>query len=313
MTLVCGFFSNFAQRNCAQQRTCMSCGVTNISYKQQSNSAIMHNNIRMKKVLFVNQDITPYVAETELSLMGKMVPQRIQEAGTEIRVFMPRWGNINERRGQLHEVIRLSGLNIQIDDTDHPLIIKVASIPATKMQVYFIDNDEYFTRKGQVVDGNGQMYADNGERAAFFARGVIATIKKLRWSPDVIHCQGWMSALIPIYVKKMYGEELGLDNVKIVVSLFDQPQQEEMNANTKNCIAVGNVTEADTLAKYADQITSRELEKLAIDYADGLIIASENVDNDIISYAEDNGSKMLKHNPDDFTQQYLEFYDSLFE
>ena len=145
-----------------------------------------------KKVLFINQEISPYVPESELSIMGRDLPNKMQEAGYEIRTFMPKWGNINERRGQLHEVIRLSGMNLIIDDTDHPLIIKVASIPQTRLQVYFIDNDDYFMKRLMAEDENGQEYTDNGERAIFFARGVLETVKKLRWVPDIIHCQGWI-------------------------------------------------------------------------------------------------------------------------
>ena len=157
-----------------------------------------------KKVLFINQEITPYVPETEMSIMGRDLPQKAQECGLEIRTFMPKWGNINERRGQLHEVIRLSGMNLIIDDTDHPLIIKVASIPQSRIQVYFIDNDDYFTKRQMTADETGKEYADNGERAIFFARGVLETVKKLRWTPDIIHCQGWMSSVVPFYIKTAY-------------------------------------------------------------------------------------------------------------
>lgn len=265
----------------------------------------------MKKVLFVNQDITPYVAETELSLMGRVAPQKVQEAGCEIRTFMPRWGNINERRGQLHEVIRLSGINIAIDDTDHPLIIKVASIPSTKVQVYFIDNEEFFTRKAQVEDNDGQMFSDNGERAAFFAHGVIATIKKLRWTPDIIHCQGWMSSLVPLYIKNAYAEEMGLDGVKVITSLIDQPGQGTMAANTKDSIAYNDITKDGILAKYSDDITSNELLKIAIDYSDGVIKASENIDETIMQYAQESGVSILDCQDKDFANTYVEFYDKL--
>ena len=174
----------------------------------------------MKKVLFINQEITPYVPDTEMSLMGNLMPQKMQDAGYEIRTFMPKWGTINERRGQLHEVIRLSGMNLIIDDMDHPLIIKVATIPQTRIQVYFIDNEDYFQKRKMTADENGNDYADNGERAIFFARGVLETVKKLRWVPDIIHCQGWMSAVIPFYVKTAYHEEPSFANTKVVTSLF---------------------------------------------------------------------------------------------
>ena len=175
-----------------------------------------------KKVLFINQEIIPYVPESELSLLGKSLPQAIQEKGYEIRTFMPKWGTINERRGQLHEVIRLSRMMLIIDETDHPLIIKVASIPQTRIQVYFIDNDDYFTKRQMETDENGEEYADNGERAVFFARGVLETVKKLRWTPDIIHCQGWMSAIIPLYVKTAYHDEPSFANTKVITSLFSK-------------------------------------------------------------------------------------------
>ena len=143
-----------------------------------------------KKVLFINQEMVPYVPTSEMATMGRNLPQKIQENGFEIRTFMPKWGNINERRGQLHEVIRLSGLNLIIDDTDHPLIIKVASIPVSRLQVYFIDNEDYFQRRRTMTeDESGEEFTDNGERAIFFARGVLETVKKLRWTPDIIQCQ----------------------------------------------------------------------------------------------------------------------------
>ena len=186
-----------------------------------------------KKVLFINQEITPYVPETNMSIMGRDLPQKAQEAGLEIRTFMPKWGNINERRGQLHEVIRLSGMNLIIDDTDHPLIIKVASIPQSRIQVYFIDNDDYFTKRQMTTDEAGEEYADNGERAIFFARGVLETVKKLRWTPDIIHCQGWMSAVVPFYIKKAYHEEPSFANTKIVTSLFSEQLQGYLGSKFK--------------------------------------------------------------------------------
>ena len=149
-----------------------------------------------QKILFINQEITPYVPDSELSLMGKALPQTMQDNGHEIRTFMPKWGTINERRGQLHEVIRLSGMNLIIDDTDHPLIIKVATIVQTRIQVYFIDNDDYFSKRQMTANEQGEDYPDNGERAIFFARGVLETVKKLRWVPDIIHVQGWMGAAV---------------------------------------------------------------------------------------------------------------------
>ena len=264
----------------------------------------------MKRVLFVNQDIVPYVEETELSGMGKKVSQNIQEAGCEIRTFMPRWGNINERRGQLHEVIRLSGLNIPIDDTDHPLIIKVASITGTKVQVYFIDNEEFFSRKGQMIDADGTPYKDNSERIAFFARGVIETIKKLRWTPDIIHCQGQMTHLIPLFMKKAYSKEAGLGDIKIVTSLYGGNITEPFDSNFKRCMLIDDITMAD-LEKYNDTIDSAELAKIAIDNSDGIIKVSEDADANIVDYAKNSDAKFMEHPEDNFAKDYIDFYESL--
>ena len=195
-----------------------------------------------KKILFINQEIAPYVPDTLMSLQGRDIPQAIQEKSHEIRIFMPKWGNINERRGQLHEVQRLSGMNLIIDDTDHPLIIKVASIQSAKIQVYFIDNDDYFSKR----QDEGSDYSDNGERAIFFARGVLETVKKLRWVPDVIHCQGWMSAVVPLYIKTAYRDEPSYTNAKVVTSLYTRSLNQNLGDNFKRCVEFRDAT-ADLL------------------------------------------------------------------
>ena len=173
-----------------------------------------------KKILFIAQEITPYLPESEIATICRNLPQGIQERGREIRTFMPKFGNINERRNQLHEVIRLSGMNLIIDDTDHPLIIKVASIQAARMQVYFIDNEDFFQRKHTVCDENGNEYEDNDDRSIFYVRGVLETVKKLRWQPDVIVCQGWASAVVPFYVKTAYSEEPSFAESKVITALY---------------------------------------------------------------------------------------------
>ena len=160
-----------------------------------------------KRVLFINQEMLPYIEESEIAKIGRNLPQGIQQKGKEIRTFMPRFGCINERRNQLHEVIRLSGMNLIIDDNDHPLIIKVASIQAARMQVYFIDNEEYFQRKFGLKDKAGNFFEDNDERAIFYCRGVLETVKKLGWAPDIIHCHGWMNAFVPLNIKKVFNGE----------------------------------------------------------------------------------------------------------
>ena len=266
----------------------------------------------MKKILFINHKIAPYVSECEMSLMGRRVPQAVQENGSEIRTFMPKWGDINERRGQLHEVQRLSGMNIIIDDTDHPLIIKVASIPQTKIQVYFIDNDEYFFKLKAGQEEKDLTATEVGERAIFFARGVIETMKKLRWSPDIIHCQGWMSYFVPLYIKKAYQDEPSVCNAKIVTSLFDETPSSPFETNMKEKIAFKDIS-ADTLADYPDNFSMDDLYRLAIDNSDGIIAASQNIAPEVIKMAESSKANFLPYTGEDFKEDYLKFYDSLFD
>ena len=263
-----------------------------------------------KKVLFINQEISPYVPESELSAMGRDLPHKMQEAGYEIRTFMPKWGNINERRGQLHEVIRLSGLNVVIDDTDHPLIIKVASIPQTRMQVYFIDNDDYFMKRQMAEDENGNEYTDNGERAIFFARGVLETVKKLRWVPDVIHCQGWMGAIVPLYIKKAYCSEPAFANAKGVTSLFSKVLKHSVGDNFKNSLAFRDI-DGKVLESYKDNFDFMELAKLAMDYSDAVIEAGEEINPALLDYAKSKNIPLLSKPEGDYTEAYSALYDSL--
>ena len=264
-----------------------------------------------KKILFINQEITPYVPDNNLSLMGKELPQAMQERNHEIRTFMPKWGTINERRGQLHEVIRLSGMNLIIYYTDHPLIIKVASIQSARIQVYFIDNDDYFGKRLMAKDEQGEDYPDNGERAIFFARGVLETVKKLRWVPDIIHCQGWMSAVVPLYVKTAYHEEPSFANTKVVTSLFTQSLEKDLGTNFKKCLEFRDA-QAGLLQNYSDNFDFIELGKLAIDYSDGIVQAENLVNGTLLDYAKKKNIPVLDYQQD-FADAYENFYEQLFQ
>ena len=258
-----------------------------------------------KKVLFINQEIIP------LSLLGKNLPQTIQDKGYEIRTFMPKWGIINERRGQLHEVIRLSRMMLIIDETDHPLIIKVASIPQTRIQVYFIDNDDYFTKRQMEADENGVEYTDNGERAVFFARGVLETVKKLRWTPDIIHCQGWMSSIIPLYVKTAYRDEPSFANTKIVTSLFSKELKNELGEGFRNAIDYKEAKK-ELLDNYNKKFDFAELEKLAIDYSDGVVEAGSEVNAELLKYAAEKNLPVLKYpGAENYGDAYDQFYSQV--
>ena len=263
-----------------------------------------------KKVLFINQEVDPYVAETHMSIMGRELPQKMQEAGFEIRTFMPKWGTINERRGQLHEVIRLSGMNLIIDDTDHPLIIKVASIPTTRQQIYFIDNDDYFNRRQMSTDEKGMEYTDNGERAIFFARGVLETVKKLRWQPDVIVCQGWVSAVVPFYIKTAYAEEPSFADSKVICAIYPSELKGSLGHNFKQCVEYREAT-PDKLTEYGDNFDFVELAKMAIDYSDGVIEGESLSDRTLLDYANEKSKPTLAYPGDDFADAYKTFINEV--
>ena len=263
-----------------------------------------------KKILFINQEISPYVPDNSLSLMGKSLPQAIQECSHEIRTFMPKWGTINERRGQLHEVIRLSGMNLIINDTDHPLIIKVATIQSAKIQVYFIDNDDYFGKRLMEKDEQGEDYSDNGERAIFFARGVLETVKKLRWVPDIIHCQGWMSAIVPMYVKTAYHDEPSFAEAKVVTSLFSQKLDNDLGEDFKKCLEFRDANE-EVLNKYKNNFDLQELGKMAIDYSDGIVLAEETVNSELLAYAKEKNVPILNYS-EQVAAECEGFYDQLY-
>ena len=265
-----------------------------------------------RKILYVCQEIMPYLPETELSTLSRRLVQAMQERGNEIRTFMPRYGCINERRNQLHEVIRLSGMNLIIDDNDHQLIIKVASIPSARIQIYFIDNDDFFARKAVITDAEGNEFEDNDERAIFFARGVLETVKKLNWSPNIVHCMGWMSAVVPIYLKKVFNDDPLFRDVKVVVSLCDDRFEQPFNEGFAQKVANEGVKDeklADlTLPSYEN------LYRFVIDYADGIVVASENANPALVEYARQSGKPVMefeKKEEAEMFDNYNRFYEEL--
>ncbi|MEI6885396.1 MAG: glycogen/starch synthase [Bacteroidota bacterium] len=262
------------------------------------------------KVLFVTQEITPYLKDSHMGMIGRYLPQGIQEKGREIRTFMPRYGNINERRNQLHEVIRLSGMNLIIDDTDHPLIIKVASIQQARMQIYFIDNEDYFQRKYTFHDKNNKFFNDNDERAIFYSRGVIETVKKLGWGPDIIHCHGWMTSLVPLYIKKAYSENPLFTDTKIIISLYDDDFPESMNKNFAEKVKLDGINAKDLKHYKAANFVS--LMKSAIDFSDGVIAGSPSVNPEIMEYVKSTDKPFLSFQPmDKYIDAFSDFYDEV--
>ena len=265
-----------------------------------------------KKILFVNSEIFPYLPESDIARIGRFLPQGIQERKKEIRSFMPRYGCINERKNQLHEVIRLSGMNIIINDVDRPLVIKVASISAARMQVYFIDNEDYFHRKQVYRDENGKFFEDNGERAVFFARGVLETVKKLRWAPDIIHCQGWISQVLPLYLKKVYSDDPIFSDSKVILSLYDDITDERFSDDFKEKIKFGDITESDL--DVMEKLDGVNLAKLAVRYSDGIIFGSGNISGEVEEYCRKSGLPLLPYNAEDIeSEAYIDVYNQFYD
>ena len=267
----------------------------------------------VKKVLYISQEIEPYLPATPLSTFGRQLPQAMQEKGAEVRTFMPKYGNINERRNQLHEVIRLSGINIVIDDTDHPLLIKVATLQPTRLQVYYIDSDDFFMRH---ASGELETVPDSDahdERAMFFVRGTAETVKKLRWEPSVVHCTGWISALAPLYLKNVFADDPVFRNTKIVFSLFSDSFEghlngrliEKLRADGFDDSALTSLTDGETPIDFI------KLNKMAIDHADALVVSSHDVPQELLDYAIASGKPMLEYPGGIDADAYYNFYQSL--
>ena len=269
-----------------------------------------------KRVLYVSSEIFPYLPETDLSKVGRYLPQGIQESGKEIRAFMPRYGLINERRNQLHEVIRLSGMNLVINDCDRPLVIKVSSISSARMQVYFIDNEDYFHRKALYADAEGKFFADNDERAIFFARGVLETVKKLRWKPDIVHCQGWISHFRPVFLKTVYQKDPIFSDTKVVLSLYDDLKDASFGSKLPAVLEKEGIS-SDDAAMMSDG-DGIKLAELAIRYADGLVYGVPSVDEAIEKAVKESSAMTMPYAPvsledNGYVKMYNDFYDKILE
>ncbi len=268
--------------------------------------------MKNRKILYVSSEVVPYLPENEISSMSFEIPKMVNKQGGQIRIFMPKYGNINERRHQLHEVIRLSGLNLVVNDLDMPLIIKVASIPKERIQVYFIDNEEYFNRKATFKDSGDKLFNDNDERCIFFAKGVLETIKRLNWSPDIIHVHGWMSALLPIYLKENFKNEPIFQKSKIVTSLYANEFEKSLNDDMINKVLFDEIDRKNI--SDLKEPTYENLTRIAINYSDGIILGSENISPKTIKFLKDYKNPILDFQPrDSFSESYIEFYNNLFD
>lgn len=269
--------------------------------------------MKKKKILFISQEITPYLEENELGRFGRYLPQGIQEDGKEIRTFMPKFGCINERRNQLHEVIRLSGMNLIINDNDHPLIIKVGSIQAARMQVYFIDSEDFFQRKAVFHDKKtGEEFADNDERAIFFVRGVLETVKKLGWVPDIIHCHGWMTSLVPLYIKTSFKKEPIFENSKVIFSLYNNDFEQPLNKDFAKKALMDDISD-EAIADYADT-SFVGINKAAMNASDAVIMASETINPELEKhFNESDKPKLGYQSQEDYIAAYSSFYDEVLQ
>lgn len=266
----------------------------------------------LKRVLYISQEITPYLPANHMSTMSQMVPQGIIEQGLEVRTFMPRYACINERRNQLHEVIRLSGINIVIDDCDHPLIIKVATLQPSRMQVYFIDSDDYFLRQRVEELETASSPEDNDERSIFFVRGVIETVRKLRWESGLVHCAGWISALAPLYIKTMYADDPVFAGAKIVYSIYSNPLPQLLDARFVEKLRMEGFTDEQLASLGNEPCDTAALHRIAIDHADAIVIADEQVDAETLAYAQASGKPVMPYpGTEDFAETYHKFYLSL--
>ena len=264
------------------------------------------------KILYICQQIMPYLPENEESCLCRQLSQAMQEHGNEIRTFMPRYGCVNERRNQLHEVIRLSGMNLIINDDDHQLIIKVSSIPSARIQIYFIDNDDFFSRKAVLTNEEGAEFEDNDARMMFYARGVLETVKKLQWKPSVVHCHGWFSAIAPMYLRKVFYDDPLFRDVKIVLSLSDDKFEGQLADEFKHKLEEEGIM--DSAMKVLEVPSYENLYRFVMEYADGIVVTSPNADKAVLEYAKSQGKKVLEYQECDekeYFDNYKKFYEEL--
>lgn len=270
--------------------------------------------MQKRRILYVNQEIMPFSPETEMSKFAHDLPEFIQAhpEGKEIRTFMPKYNYVHEIRNQLHEVIRLSGMNLIVNTIDHQLIIKVGAMPGSKTQVYFVDNDEYFSDRLPQRDKNGVFHPDNDERMMFFNRGSMEAVRKLAWKPNLIHTTGWFASMIPFYLRRFNKEDEFFNGTKVVVSIFGKDAfEEQLSDMMDKKLRLEGATAKDRLLYGGRDYIS--VMKTALTYAHGIVIASPDANPELVDYAKANKKNVLDYNPntDEFYAQINKFYDLL--
>ena len=262
------------------------------------------------KILYVTQEIDPFLIESEISSLVRKVAQGVHETDKEIRIFMPRFGVINERRHQLHEVIRLSGMNLIVNDYDHPLIIKVASIPQIRIQVYFIDNEEYFKKKFLFKDAKGKYFKDNDERSMFFCRGVLETVKKLGWMPDIVHCHGWMTALMPVYLKSIYANDPHFSGAKVIYSIYNRDEKLKFSKNLDAKLEFDEIPMSKI--DIDGSVGVNKLHEIAVQWSDAIGICSPEIDNSLMEIIKASKKPLLEYHEEEQTiDAHQDFYHTV--
>lgn len=266
---------------------------------------------RKMRVLYVCQEIAPFVEDHPMAHVTRQLPKSIQDRGREIRTFMPKFGCINERRHQLHEVIRLSGANVVVDDIDYQLLVKVASMPGVRMQIYFIDNETFFQERGTFYDFDTQeIYKDNDKKMIFYAKGILETVKNLQWHPDIVHIIGWYGALLPVYIRKFFADEPYFSDAKIVTSVYTH-HEEDVKIDTQKLLkklAFDSITKKDVKA-IADTVNVTNLYKLAITYSDAVVYGDETINDHLKKFIQKSEKTVIHHS---YQPNMFDVYDQLY-
>ena len=265
-----------------------------------------------KRILFISQEVAPYIPANPLSTLGKNIATSMQDHGCEVRIFMPKFGTVNERRNQLHEVIRLSGMNISISDNDHPLIIKVASLQPSRIQVYFIDSDDYFQKLDSDEDASGSNRPDNDERAIFFTRGTLETAKKLKWDPKIINCSGWITALVPLYLKRLYPDDPSFKGAKVVYTVLPGEITAPVDDNILTKIKADGIQQRDIKKFTTFPKDTNLFHRMAIDFSHAVIVADPNINQELMDYIKESGKPFITADKlEAGPEAYADFFQSL--
>ncbi|MBU6158541.1 MAG: glycogen/starch synthase [Bacteroidetes bacterium] len=264
-----------------------------------------------KRILFIASEISPYLEETDFASVINQLAIKANDSGFEVRCIMPRFGVINERRHRLHEVVRLSGINVSLDNDDYPIQIKVASLPNARLQVYFLDNEDFFKRKFVFHDDQDQWFDDNALRTIFFCKGALETVKKFGWPPDIIHCSGWMTGLIPMYLKTAYKKEPVFSNCKLIYTIGQNTFKEKMGASFVKLANIhANINEKD-LAPFKDG-TNAAMFRGGAGFADVITFGAEKIDKKLMEeFAKVKGKKVLPFRPESDLSEYIQLYQEL--